>query len=144
MHSTEYFTGKRGLGGNDICITSSCCVSCSNSLVDGRPTSSLLIQSHPAARRFCLVVYILLSRAILNSVGHVCTSEVARVQTNDCIVAARAIPAATAPSFPSVTFIAKGLSLAHNRSGCHGPDLCAMRRRGTTGCFSLSDLFSTD
>ena len=37
------------------------------------------------------------------------TCEVFGVQTNDCIVAARAIPATSAPSFPSVTSITEGV-----------------------------------
>ena len=37
------------------------------------------------------------------------TCEVSRVQTNVCIVAARAIPAASAPSFPSVISIIEGV-----------------------------------
>ena len=36
------------------------------------------------------------------------------VHTNNCIVAATAIPAASAPSFPSVTSIVESLSLAQN------------------------------
>ena len=39
------------------------------------------------------------------------TCEVHGVQTNNCIVAATAIPAASAPTFPSVTSIAESLRL---------------------------------
>ena len=37
------------------------------------------------------------------------TCEVSRVQTNNCTVAATAIPAASTPSFPSITSIAESL-----------------------------------
>ena len=37
------------------------------------------------------------------------TCEVSGVQTNDCIVAARTIPATSAPSFPSVNSITEGV-----------------------------------
>ena len=39
----------------------------------------------------------------------VSTCEVSGVQTNNCIVAATAIPAASTPSFPSITSIAVSL-----------------------------------
>ena len=37
------------------------------------------------------------------------TCEVSGVQTNNCIVAATVIPAASTPSFPSITSIAESL-----------------------------------
>ena len=37
------------------------------------------------------------------------TCEVSGVQTNNCIVAATAIPSASTPSFPSITSIAESL-----------------------------------
>ena len=37
-------------------------------------------------------------------------------KTNDCMVAAAAIPAASAPLFPSVTSITESLSLTQNHS----------------------------
>ena len=37
------------------------------------------------------------------------TCEVSGVQTNNCIVAASAIPATSTPSFPSITSIAESL-----------------------------------
>ena len=37
------------------------------------------------------------------------TCEVSGVQTNNCIVAATAIPAVSTPSFPSITSIAESL-----------------------------------
>ena len=53
------------------------------------------------------------------------TCEVSGVQTNNCIVAATAIlPAACAPSFPSVTSIAESLNLTLNRLGCWRYCLC--------------------
>ena len=56
--------------------------------------------------------------------------KVSGVQRNNCIVAATAIlvPAAGAPSFPSVTSINKSLSSTHNHSGV-GATLCATSRR---------------
>ena len=51
LHSTTYLTGKRGLDGNYMLYTSICSMSRSNSFGRGRPTSSLLIRSLPAARR---------------------------------------------------------------------------------------------
>ena len=45
-------------------------------------------------------------------------------ESNNCIVAATEIPAASAPSFPSVTTIAESLSLTHNHSGCWRYSLC--------------------
>ena len=38
------------------------------------------------------------------------TCEVSGVQTNNCIVAATAIPAASTPSFPSITSIAESIA----------------------------------
>ena len=52
------------------------------------------------------------------------TCEVSGVQTNNCMVAATAIPAASAPSFPSVASIAESLSLTPNHSGCWRYSLC--------------------
>ena len=46
------------------------------------------------------------------------------LQTNNCIVAATAIPAASAPSFPSVTSITESLSLTQNRSSYWRYSLC--------------------
>ena len=37
------------------------------------------------------------------------TCEVSGVQTNNCIVSATAIPAASTPSFPSIAYIAESL-----------------------------------
>ena len=56
--------------------------------------------------------------AVCMSVLLVPKCEVSGVQTNNCIVAARVIPAASAPSFPTVTSITEGLSLTQNHPGC--------------------------
>ena len=52
------------------------------------------------------------------------TCEVSGVQTNNRIVAATAIPAASAPAFTSITSNAKSLSLTQNHSGCWRYSLC--------------------
>ena len=52
------------------------------------------------------------------------TCEVSGVQTNNYIVAATAIPADSAPSFPAITSIAESLSLTQNHSGCWRYSLC--------------------
>ena len=53
------------------------------------------------------------------------TCEVSGVQTNDCIVAATAIPAASTPSFPSIISSSpKAWSLTQNHSGCWRYSLC--------------------
>ena len=56
------------------------------------------------------------------------TCEVSGVQTNNGIVAATAIPAASAPSFLSVTPLAESLSLTQNHSAA-GATVCATSRR---------------
>ena len=52
------------------------------------------------------------------------TCEVSGVQTNNRIVAATAIPAASAPAFTSITSIAESMSLTQNHSGCWRYSLC--------------------
>ena len=52
------------------------------------------------------------------------TCEISGVRTINYIVAATAIPAASAPSFPSVTSITESLSLTQNHSGCWRYSLC--------------------
>ena len=52
------------------------------------------------------------------------TCQVSEVQTNNCIVAAATIPAASAPSFPSATSITDSLSLTRYHAGCWRYSLC--------------------
>ena len=52
------------------------------------------------------------------------TCEVSGVQTNNRIVAATAIPAASAPAFTSITSVAVSLSLTQNHSDCWRYSLC--------------------
>ena len=52
------------------------------------------------------------------------TCEVSGVQRNNCIVAATAIPAASTPSFPSITSVAESLEIDSDHSGCWRYSLC--------------------
>ena len=103
-----------------ICRTSSCSVSRSSSLVVGRLASSLSIGYFPAARRALVYrkVCIFLKRAISNYVDPACTNVRDPLSTNYCIMAATAIRTASAPSFPSATFIADCLSSIWKHSRC--------------------------
>ena len=56
------------------------------------------------------------------------TCEVSGVQTNNCIMAATAIPAASTPSFPSITSIAESLEFDSESVGL--PALLSVLRVG--------------
>ena len=122
LHSTKYLTGKRGLDGKNMLFELVLCESQQQfSWRQTRVKSTHWISSR-CPTRLGLGVHFL--ESCLELCGPCCTNVRGLWSTNNCIVAATAIPVASAPSFPSVISIAESLSVTQSHSGCWCYSLC--------------------